>query len=303
MSVSVTVYAEGVDYSRGGFPGSQALHAAGKSFAGRYAVSDLSPDGRGITANEYRELTSGNINTYLYWEAEESWMLGGWQRGVDAARNALANIERASMPLAMPVYYSHDIDPTPDQFPAIDDCLNGAASVVGRDRVGFYGGWAGIDHVHAVGTARWLCQTIAWQYGRGVHPASHLHQYNTGNNVINGVDCDLVAAVQPHYGQASDFAHPATTTTRPPYPPQRIPAPDHISAQGHTLLVNADVRFRCTRDGLFRTAPSIDAPSATPSGYASGKMYTFDYRAVVVHVRWLVSKRGSWAPAADFAQE
>lgn len=224
------VFAEGVDFSstaNDDWAGlAAALKANGKHFAGRYAVGDKSPNGRGITAEEYRALTAAGIEVFLYWEATEAWMLGGWDAGVRAAQNAVANIAAAGMPAKTPVYYSHDVDPTPDQFATIDDCLRGAASVVGIAQVGFYGGWLGIDHVHAEGTATFFCQTIAWQYGRGVHPAANLHQYGF-NQYFAGTNCDLVAAIQPHYGQASDFLahpHPATTTTTTTLPPKPQPA-------------------------------------------------------------------------------
>lgn len=193
---------EGVDWSRGSVNIAE-LKAAGKRFAGRYCVSDLSPSGRGITADEYAALTAAEIETYVYWEGQDSWMLSGWTAGVSAAQNAVANIANAGMPKDIPVYFAHDIDPEPRHFDEIDDCLRGAAAVIGADRVGLYGGWLAIDHCHAAGTARYFAQTIAWQYGRGVHPAANLHQYDTGTNIIAGVNCDLVHALTEDYGQAS----------------------------------------------------------------------------------------------------
>jgi hypothetical protein len=229
----VTVIAEGVDFSATENADWNALAAAlvaqGKHFAGRYAVFDKSPQGRGITNAEYRALMAHKIDVFLYYEETEKWMLDGWSAGVRAATRALDVIRSEGMPEGMPVYYSHDVDPTPDQFAAIDDCLRGAASVVGVERVGFYGGWLGIDHVMAAGTAKYFCQTLAWQYGRGLHAGIHLHQYGF-NQFIAGTNCDFVAALLPHFGGASDFlAHPTTTTTLPPAPAQpakRIPAPD-----------------------------------------------------------------------------
>lgn len=296
---------EGVDYSSTSHDNwaglAEALKEAGMHFAGRYAVYDKSPGGRGITAEEYQALVTAGLDVFLYYEEDTAWMTNGWSAGVRAATRALDNIQKARMPQGMPVMYSHDIDPEPQHFEAIDECLRGAASVVGIERVGFYGGWLGIDHVHAAGTAKWFVQTIAWQYQHGIHPAAHLHQYNTGTNIIGGANCDLVAALKPHYGQASDFLlHPTTTTTLPPLPPRRTPAPDFISAQGHPLSTNKPTRFLCIQGGRFKTSPNLKADTTPPIIYRANTPYTFPYSAVVDGEIWLVSKFGSWAPAKNF---
>src|SRR5215218_9172663 len=114
---------EGVDYAFGGPLSSAALKANGKAFAGRYVVDDKSPAGRGITAAEYRELTNGGVDVFVYWEAAESWMLRGWNAGVAAAQNAQANILAAGMPANVPVYFACDFDAQAPEMPAIDDCL------------------------------------------------------------------------------------------------------------------------------------------------------------------------------------
>lgn len=196
---------EGVDFAWGGSPAmAPALVAAGMKFAWRYAVSDLSPFGRGITAAEYQAYRAAGIDVGLYWEGHESWMLGGYDAGVGAARNAVANIAEAGMPAGIPVYFAHDIEPDGAHFAAVDACLAGAAAVIGPERVGLYGGYDVIAHAHDAGTARWLCQTYAWSRGL-LHPAVHLYQYDNYGNVIGGIDVDFVRAYQANYGQASMF--------------------------------------------------------------------------------------------------
>lgn len=305
----VTVYAEGVDYSstNGANWGAlaAALKAEGKSFVGRYAVTDKSPGGRGITAAEYQAMKAAGIEVFVYWEAQTSWMLGGWQAGVNAANNAVANLRAAGLPLDMPVYYSHDIEPDPSHYDEVDQCLRGAASVVGFDAVGLYGGYGIIEHVADVShTAPWFCQTYAWSGGR-LHPKAHLHQYNNYGNYINGTDVDLVAALQPHYGQASDFdgtePPPPPPPPKPVHPDKRIPGPDKISAQGHPLKHTKPNRFRAIQGGHFKTAPSLDAPDGTPTPYKAGRVYTFDYETV--NEKWLFARSGSWAPKQNFEQQ
>jgi hypothetical protein len=213
---------EGVDYSGTGNSDwnglAAALVAAGKLIAGRYAVYDKSPGGRGLTGAEYQALRAHGIDVFLYYEETEAWMLEGYQAGVRAANRALDVIRTEGLPEGMAVYYSHDIDPEPQHFGAIDACLRGAAAVVGIERVAFYGGWLGIDHVAQTGTARWFAQTIAWEYGRGLHPAAHLYQYDIFGPTIYGTPTDLVRSVKPTYGGAAEALAPSAPQPRPPTP-------------------------------------------------------------------------------------
>lgn len=205
---------EGIDYSRGGPLTSWQLRAAGMAFVGRYAVNDKSPNGRGITATEYAELTAGGIAVFLYWESSEGWMTGGYAAGVQAAINAQNNINGAGMPHGTPIYFACDFDADESHQAAIDDCLRGCADVVGLERVGLYAGYWPLLRAKQNGTATWFCQTLAWS-GGNLLDGVHLYQYDTSNNFIAGVDCDLVRAYQENYGQASEFIN---TPQIPNYP-------------------------------------------------------------------------------------
>lgn len=212
---------EGVDFSR--TPNvdwtwlANTLKAAGKTFVWRYAVDDKSPSGRGITAAEYRAYVAAGLDVGLYWESSEGWMLGGFAAGQAAARNAEANIASAGMPANTPVFFACDYDAAPGDQAAIDDCLRGAAAVMGLQRVGLYGGFWPCLRSKQNGTATYFCQTLAWS-GGNLLAGVHLYQYSTYGNWIGGVDVDLVRAYQPNFGQANP---PAV----PPPPPQPQPAP------------------------------------------------------------------------------
>lgn len=238
---------EGVDYSRtagASSPSVAQLKAQGKRFVGRYAVDDKSPGGRGITAAEYKRMTAGGIDVFLYWEGSESWMLGGFDAGVAAARNAVKNIAAAGMPVDTPVYFAHDIDPQPQHFEAIRFCVEGAASVIGWKRMGVYGGWLIIDHLAPIyDEMKFYCQTLAWMYGRGWHPAACLHQY--GFNVyINGTNCDLVRATQANYGQAVVALPP------PPKPqPQPVVYPRGMDAALAAKWFGTVGKYKFDEDG------------------------------------------------------
>lgn len=199
---------EGIDSSHGGTPSVAAMNHHGWKFAGRYAVDDKSPVGRGITAAEYRKLVAGGFGTFLYWEGGESWMLGGFNAGVAGAHNGHANILQEGIPPTAPLIFAHDIQPQPSHYPAIAACLKGAESVVGFDRLGIYGGKDIIDYCRNHGLARFFVQTEAWSYRGGVLAVAegiHLLQYGTtaqsGSIDVEGINVDLVRAYQANYGQ------------------------------------------------------------------------------------------------------
>ncbi len=218
---------EGLDYSRGGPLTSAQLKAIGKKFVGRYAVNDKTPEGRGITAAEYAELTAGGIDVFLYWQSTTNWMLNGYAAGISAAVNAQQNITAAGMPHDTPVYFACDFDASEDQQDLIDHCLRGAAKVLGPERVGLYAGYWPLLRAKQNGTARWFCQTLAWSGGRLLEGV-HLYQYDTSGNFPFGVDVDWVRAYQENYGQAV----PPVVIPSVPAPPKPAPITWEVGDSG-----------------------------------------------------------------------
>lgn len=255
---------EGVDYSTTPNANWSTIAAgfqtAEKHFVGRYAVADKSPSGRGITEAEYLAMTAAGIEVFLYYEENEAWMRGGFEAGKRAGTRALQQIRDAGMPEKMPVYYSHDIEPNPADYAAVDDCLRGAASVVGADAVGLYGGFNIIEHCAGAGTAKWFCQTWAWSgdgdaWDRNISDKAHLYQYETRTKIVAGVSVDLVAALQDQYGQASSFL-PPTIAERIPVPlPEGAKNGDGFSVSGRFYMIVAPRRLRLKRDANQYAVP------------------------------------------------
>src|SRR6478736_5883618 len=201
---------EGVDYSstaNADWHGlARTLKAEGKHFVGRYAVNDKSPGGRGIGRNEYEAMAAEGVDVFLYWESSEGWMTDGWNAGVNAAQNAQYNIDNAGIPHDAVVYFACDFDAEPYHQEAIDECLRGAASVIGANRVGLYAGYHVLLRAKQNKSAKWFCQTLAWSGGM-LLDGVHLYQYGF-NEYIYGTNCDLVRAYQDNYGQVSKPAQP-----------------------------------------------------------------------------------------------
>lgn len=292
---------EGVDYSRtpnANWPAiARGLKAAGKKFVGRYAVTDKSPAGRGITQAEYEAMIAEGIDVFIYWEAQESWMLGGYDAGVRAAYNAVKNLKMAGMPENMPVYYSHDIEPQPQHYDEVDACLRGAASVVGLDAVGIYGGFNIIEHCIGLSeTARWGAQTWAWSgngpaWERNISRHAHVYQYETRTLYVAGVSVDLCASLKPHYGQASDF-------TKRIFPEKVSPAPESTVIRHQNIIVTPLQQTRWTvTDGYHpRTYPHHEAPFATKTTYPEGRDLTFLFEGTGDGAGWVLAKSGNWFP-------
>lgn len=215
---------EGFDYSSTGHGDWAALAAAmravkgnvGEIPVGRYAVNDKAPSGRGISAAEYRALAAAGFGVFVFWESSEGWMLGGFPAGVLAAENAHANLLEAGMPERMPIIFACDFDATPAQQAAIEDCLRGCASVIGRERTGLYAGYYPLQRAMQNGTATWFVQTSAWSAGM-ILPGIHALQYEY-NQWVGGTNMDLIRTYQDNYGQASQFLvapKPETVATVP----------------------------------------------------------------------------------------
>lgn len=187
---------EGVDYSFQR-PVIASLAAAGKQFACRYVGPGSS--GKHLTTREAESLTRHGIAIVANAEGEARGLLGGAPVGAAWARDALAMARVCGMPAGRPIYLSIDFDMSEAQWPAVRDALAGAASVLGVDRVGVYGGLRTIALAHRDGAARWLWQTYAWSGGRWFPPA-HIRQYRNGVPIGGGV-VDLNLALVSDFGQ------------------------------------------------------------------------------------------------------
>ena len=188
---------EGVDYSFAR-PGGAALRASGKSFAVRY-VPYQGDQGKGLKADELADLQANGIAVGLVFESTAGRMLDGYGAGVTDATVSLASAALLGFPKDRPIYFACDTDTTADQLASVRNYLDGAASVLGRARIGVYGEYDVIDHCLGTGAATWFWQTYAWSGGR-LHPMAHLYQYQN-DQAINGAAVDFDRALVADFGQ------------------------------------------------------------------------------------------------------
>ena len=183
----------GVDYSFARIPASQ-LKAAGYDFACRYLATAA---GKRISASEVSDLQNNGVNLVLVFEDNANQSLQGNAQGVADAQEALAEANSVGWPSSRPIYFAVDFDATPGQQAAIDAYLQGAASVIGADRVGVYGGYYVVLRCSQNGTAKWFWQTVAWSGGQ-VFSGAHIYQ--NGQSAFNG-GADVDEAKQADFGQ------------------------------------------------------------------------------------------------------
>lgn len=186
--------AKGCDYSFSK-PSAASLQAAGYRFACRYV---LGSSGKRITRNEANTLWAHGVDVVTNAEAYPQDPLRGHDLGVTHARTADAQHKAAGGPAGKPIYFSVDFDVQPHQAGAVKSYLDGAASVIGRGRVGAYGGIRIISYLFDSGTITYGWQTYAWSRG---HWDSRAQIRQTHNGVrIGGGEIDIDESVHANFG-------------------------------------------------------------------------------------------------------
>ena len=243
--------AYGVDYAWSPHPRPSTLKAQGKTFACRYIGTNID-DGKMLTAVEYAALRAQGVDVVANVEGTPGGFRG-YTAGQRWANNGVAWIKSKGLPMPAdrPIYFSADWDVTSADWPALKAALDGAASIIGRDRVGLYGGRYAIQQAKSTGAARWFWQTYAWS-GNPTQWVSgtHIQQYHNGVR-IDGADCDLNRAMQDDYGQWG-------------YNAMAIDWDDPLYEQGDNFTDNKNRRVRQAiqdvekTDGVWRGAFGLD---------------------------------------------
>ncbi|KZE41426.1 peptidoglycan-binding protein [Microbacterium sp. T32] len=201
----------GVDYSFAR-PDPAMLYSRGIRHAGRY----LWPNSKGITRPEFDALSAAGIAVWFIYEEDGRELLGGRDAGVVVARKAEALL--TSLGLSnYPIYFNVDFDAADGDLAQILAALDGAASVIGRERVGLYAGYRIIKAAFDAGKITWGFQTYAWSGGQW-DARAHLQQWSNGQW---GDTVDFTRAVAGEYGQL-----PVTRT--PDAEPEPTPEPEKV---------------------------------------------------------------------------
>lgn len=187
---------KGIDYAWGR-PGATTIRNAGYRFVCRYLSHDTS--GKNLTPSEANSLASAGLWIVVVWESTASRALAGRAAGVVDAQAASKQAAACGMPSDRPIYFAVDFDATSGQQAAINAYLDGAASVLGRNRVGLYAGYYVIKRAFDAHKISYGWQTYAWSGGHW-DARAQLRQYDNGHR-LNGVGVDYDQAGHPDYGQ------------------------------------------------------------------------------------------------------
>jgi peptidoglycan hydrolase-like protein with peptidoglycan-binding domain len=186
--------AEGVDFSWAR-PGGAAIKAAGKSFVMRYLYPD-GQGGKGLDASEVADYRNNGLLIGVVYESSATRALAGYAAGVADANTSKAQLAALSMAGTV-VYFGVDFNATLGQIPTLNAYLNGAASVLGKNRIGVYGGIGVIEGCVGV-SCDYGWQTYAWSAGR-VSDKAHVYQYRNGQ-ILNGGSVDLCRNLKNEFG-------------------------------------------------------------------------------------------------------
>lgn len=186
---------EGLDYAWGR-PTMAALKDAGVKFVCRYLSHSPS---KNLTSTEAHQLSDAGIWIAVVWETTAKRALDGRTAGVADALDAQTQAQACGMPAGRPIYFAVDWDASSGQQGAINNYLDGAASVLGKAQVGIYGGYGPVKRAMDSGHAAWGWQTYAWSGGRWAADAQ-LQQYSN-DHTLGGVGVDYDRATRDDYGQ------------------------------------------------------------------------------------------------------
>ena len=186
----------GIDYSWGR-PRPSKIVEAGYTFVCRYVSWNTT--GKNLTRTEADALRAAGLDIVANWEYTASEALDGYDAGARNAEEAHRQAVACGMPADRPIYLSVDFDASQSQQTAINAYFDGAASVLGRGRVGAYAGYYVLDRLFDAGKISWGWQTYAWSGGNWDSRAG-LRQVQNGITV-DGADCDRNEAHKSDFGQ------------------------------------------------------------------------------------------------------
>lgn len=235
---------------------------------------------------------------------------GGFDGGAEMAKRAVADADLLGYPSALPIFFCAD-GWLADSHIAVGTAmayLDGAASVIGKERTGAYGFRDFIQAARAGHHARWL-----WLCGAKPTDAEvaqgwpHLYQWNNGKVSLGGMDADLDWAYPGVIEALAGGLHAAIGPINGRVPPWPLP-PGHYfglitgPAESHGGFYPADQSWvRLIQSALIRKrfVPNVTDPAGP---WATGK-YTAPTRDAVLRWQQAAGRprtgnvaAGDWAP-------
>lgn len=172
------------------------IKATGAHWVARYFSLDAS---KNLTAAEVRDYVAAGLSVVTVYESTAARALQGRAAGVADAVLAERQRVAVGLPITHVQHFAVDSDVS---WASVQAYFDGAASVVGLDRVGCYGGLRVINGAQAYGI-RYLWQTVAWSGGVW---SPHATIRQPGGTLLGG-GADVDYAEVPDFGQ---YPRPST---------------------------------------------------------------------------------------------
>lgn len=194
------------------------IKASGAHWVARYFSKDSS---KNLHASEVAAYPTAGLGIVVVWETTAGRARAGHAAGVADAQAADAQRKAVGLPADMPLHFAVDTD---TDWAHVAAYFAGAASVLGRARVGVYGGFKVIEGAAAAGH-KYLWQTVAWSGGRW---STHATIRQTGSTTLAG-GADRDTAMTPDFGQ---------------YPRPSAPQKPHVSLSHLVAAARTDPKAK-----------------------------------------------------------
>jgi peptidoglycan hydrolase-like protein with peptidoglycan-binding domain len=238
----------GIDYAWSNpKPNMSTLKSLGVGFIARY----LSPDpSKNLTVAEKNAAVAAGLAVVVVWESSANRALSGFAAGVADAQAADAQVKALGM-TGDPIHFAADFDASAAQQAAINAYLDGAASVIGKARVGLYAGFYPLSRAFNAGKITYGWQTYAWSGGQW-DARAQLRQVQNGVTVA-GQSADWDESMAADFGQ---WPRHATALTFPLKQGMIDPAPNGLvwQLQGNLVKWAAALGIpvtQVTKDGNY----------------------------------------------------
>ena len=192
---SIPLPRTGIDYAFAPHPPVEKLRSAGISFVCRY----LTGTGKALTELEAKDLSNHGLDIVALYEENGREVLEGLDAGIARAHTAMTALNHLKPKGQPPVIFTADFDPSEGGLDKVSEFIRGAVHTIGWARVGIYGGYDLIQHLHAENRCRFYMQTYAWSHGKW-SGAAQLRQVINGVNMF-GADTDIDKAMSADFGQ------------------------------------------------------------------------------------------------------
>lgn len=181
------------------------LKALGATFVCRYVSPNSVGSWKNLTLAEANALKSAGFDIVTNWELDTNDCAGGFNQGVNYAKQAEAMHLACGGPAAAPIYFSVDEDVAAN---TADSYFQGIVSVLGVARVGVYAETSMCTHLKSSGlvTYTWRTMSTDWPGGFGAESDFNIEQTGFFNN-----DYDRDASITVDFGQWS--AHGGAVST------------------------------------------------------------------------------------------